>query len=260
MDLKRTLTALVLFSLLILTLVKGSNFFLFLILLVVAILCFYEWKNLYEIPFLLWISGEILLIISFILIFRFEWSVFYIFYLFLSCSFILFLFNFDKNFFKTLFFPFLVGIIYIFIGLYPLWEILNSFERKYLIYFFSVICGNDTGAYLIGTFIGRTPFFLKISPKKTWEGFFGGVVFSLVIAFFLNQYFGLFSMKFNVLLSIILSTAGNIGDLLESAFKRIMDKKDSGKLIVGHGGILDRIDSILLSSPVFLFFLKNYFF
>ncbi len=259
MNLKRTLTAFILFSLLLLALIKGNIFILSLIILLVGFLCFYEWKNLYQIPFWLWISGEILLIIGFILIFIFNLYIFYIFYLFLSFSFILFLFNFDKNFFKTLFFPFLIGIVYIFIGLYPFWEILNFFERKYLIYFFSVIFANDTGAYLVGNLIGKTPFFSKISPKKTWEGFLGGLFFALSIAFFLNQYFYLFSVKFNILLSISLAIAGSIGDLLESAFKRIMGKKDSGKIIIGHGGILDRIDSVLLSSPLFLFFLKTTF-
>ena len=256
MNLKRVITAITLFPLLVLILLKASLFIIFLIILLSTSLCFYEWKNLYEIPFSLWFIGEILLIISFLAIFLYNSSVFYIFYFFLFFSFLPHLFKYEKEEFKKTFYPFLIGLIYIFVGFYPFWEILKNFERKYLVYFFSVIFANDTGAYLIGKILGRTPFFSKISPKKTWEGFFGGIIFALVVAFFLNYYWGLFESPINLFIASILSFVGSIGDLLESAFKRVVDKKDSGKIIIGHGGLLDRLDSVLLSSPLFLIILK----
>jgi phosphatidate cytidylyltransferase len=256
MNLKRVITALILFPLLVLVLLKGSLFIISFIILLSAFLCFYEWKNLYEIPFFLWLLGETLLIVSFLAIFSYKTSVFYIFYFFLFFSFLPHLFQYEKEEFKRIFFPFLIGLIYIFIGFYPFWEILQTFKREYLVYFFSVIFANDTGAYLVGKILGKTPFFSRISPRKTWEGFFGGIIFALIVAFFLNYHWSLFDENINFLIALILSFVGSIGDLLESTFKRVVDKKDSGKIVLGHGGLLDRLDSVLLSSPLFLIILK----
>jgi len=125
-----------------------------------------------------------------------------------------------------------------------------------LVYFFSVIFANYTGAYLVGKILGKTPFFSRISPRKTWEGFFGGIIFALIVALFLNYHWSLFDENINFLIALILSFVGSIGDLLESTFKRVVDKKDSGKIVLGHGGLLDRLDSVLLSSPLFLIILK----
>uniref|UniRef100_A0A7V5XHY0 Phosphatidate cytidylyltransferase n=1 Tax=Thermodesulfobacterium geofontis TaxID=1295609 RepID=A0A7V5XHY0_9BACT len=256
MNLKRVITTLILFPLLVFILLKANLFIITLIILFSVFLCFYEWKNLYEIPFFLWLLGETILIISFLAIFLYNPSIFYIFYFFLFFSFLSHLFKYEKEEFKRTFFPLLIGLMYIFIGFYPFWEILQTFKREYLVYFFSVVFANDTGAYLVGKTFGKTPFFSRISPRKTWEGFFGGIVFALVVAIFLNYYWGLFKEAFNLIIALILSFAGSIGDLLESTFKRIVNKKDSGKIIVGHGGLLDRLDSVLLSSPLFLIILK----
>lgn len=256
MNLKRFITALILFPLLILIILKGSPFLLFFFILLTAFLCFYEWKTLYQFSLFLWLFGEVLLFTAFLLVFKYSVESLFIIYFFLLFSFLPQLLSYEKELFKKNFSPFLVGIIYIFIGLYPLWEILQHFERKYLVYFFSVIFSNDTGAYLVGKTLGKTPFFSKISPKKTWEGFFGGIGMSLIIAFILNYYLVLFETKKNIIIALVLAIAGCIGDLLESAFKRAVDKKDSGKIIIGHGGMLDRIDSVLISSPLFLIILK----
>lgn len=256
MNLKRVITALILFPLLVLVLLKANLFIISVIIIFTAFLCFYEWKNLYEIPQFLWLLGEFILIMGFLAVFIYNIPAFYIFYFFLFFSFFLHLFKYEKEEFKKIFFPFLTGLLYIFIGLYPFWEILQAFKREYLIYFFSVIFANDTGAYLVGKIAGKTPFFPKISPKKTWEGFFGGLIFALIVAMFLNHYWTLFKRDNNIIIALILSFAGSIGDLLESTFKRIVNKKDSGKIILGHGGLLDRLDSVLLSSPLFLIILK----
>ena len=257
MNFKRVITALVLFPLLILILLKANIFLISFLIFITAFLCFYEWKNLYELSWSLWILGEALLIINLFLIFKFNISIFFVFYIFFLFSFFPYLFKYEKENFKKNFFSFFVGLIYIFIGLYPFWEILQGFKREYLVYFFSVVFANDTGAYLTGKFIGKTPFFSKISPKKTWEGFFGGMIFALLIAIFINHYWSLFLIKANILIAITLAIIGSMGDLLESAFKRAVNKKDSGGIIVGHGGMLDRLDGVLFSSPLFLFFLKN---
>lgn len=124
-----------------------------------------------------------------------------------------------------------------------------------VIFFFLWI--NDTGAFLIGTLAGKHKLFERISPKKTWEGFIGGLVFclgaSVLFWRFGNAYFGLEIIRANIWiwlgLAAIVSVFGTWGDLIESMIKRDMRVKDSGNLIPGHGGILDRIDSLLLAIP-----------
>ncbi|MBL7745709.1 MAG: phosphatidate cytidylyltransferase [Chitinophagaceae bacterium] len=105
---------------------------------------------------------------------------------------------------------------------------------------------NDTMAYIVGSLIGKTPL-SKISPKKTWEGTIGGITLSVaVISFFLQP---LLFWKYLIGISLIASIAGTFGDLLESKLKRMAGVKDSGHLMPGHGGFLDRFDSLLLATP-----------
>ena len=110
---------------------------------------------------------------------------------------------------------------------------------------------NDTMAYIVGSLIGRTPL-SKISPKKTWEGTVGGAILSVVtITLFLQP---LLLWKYLLGISLISSVAGTFGDLLESKLKRMAGVKDSGQIMPGHGGFMDRFDSLLLATPfVWLF-------
>ena len=111
---------------------------------------------------------------------------------------------------------------------------------------------NDTMAYIVGSLIGKTPL-SKISPKKTWEGTIGGIIFSVIVMGLIN----LFGFKLSVItpaynwfiIPAIAAIAGTFGDLLESKLKRMADVKDSGSLMPGHGGFLDRFDSLLLATP-----------
>lgn len=119
---------------------------------------------------------------------------------------------------------------------------------------FIMIWSNDSFAYLIGKSIGKHKLFESISPKKTIEGFVGGLVFSIISAFVLEYYFGILSIPVWVAMSIIVSIFGTLGDLVQSKFKRRADVKDSGTIMPGHGGIFDRMDSMLFSSTfVYLF-------
>ena len=117
---------------------------------------------------------------------------------------------------------------------------------------------NDTGAFCTGVTIGRHKLFERISPKKTWEGFFGGLIFCVIAAIIMHscfeQYYAMLSIVHMCILGILVSVFATLGDLVESLIKRTCGVKDSGKLIPGHGGILDRIDSILLVVPVALIF------
>lgn len=107
---------------------------------------------------------------------------------------------------------------------------------------------NDTMAYIVGSFIGKTPF-SPISPKKTWEGTIGGAVLTLAGAAIWGYYSPYYSMQDWMALALCASIAGTAGDLFESKLKRLADVKDSGAMMPGHGGALDRFDSLLVATP-----------
>ncbi len=113
---------------------------------------------------------------------------------------------------------------------------------------------NDTMAYLVGSVIGKTPF-SKISPKKTWEGTGGGAILC-VATIGLAAYFYLGSYKQAAIIAAICAVFGTLGDLLESKLKRMANVKDSGSLMPGHGGFLDRFDSLLIAVPFVWLYVK----
>ena len=116
--------------------------------------------------------------------------------------------------------------------------------------FFVFIWINDTGAYIVGVTFGRHRLFERISPKKSWEGFFGGLVLSVATAAVFYYYF---SSTLNLYewigMSLVTVVFGTWGDLTESLIKRTINIKDSGSVLPGHGGVLDRFDSVLLAAP-----------
>ncbi len=119
----------------------------------------------------------------------------------------------------------------------------------------------DTGAYLFGKSFGKHKFFERISPKKTWEGIFAGVVVALAAAAGLSYISKGMMLTDWLILAMIIIVFGTLGDLAESLLKRSLNLKDSGTILPGHGGILDRFDTIFLSAPfVFLFFVLRFIF
>lgn len=119
-----------------------------------------------------------------------------------------------------------------------------------------IIWGSDTGAYFSGRMFGRRKLFARVSPKKTWEGFIGGCVFALGIGILFSYYFSDLNRWQWIAISIVIAVTGTYGDLVESLFKRSIAIKDSGTAIPGHGGFLDRFDSLLLASPFIVAFVK----
>jgi phosphatidate cytidylyltransferase len=117
---------------------------------------------------------------------------------------------------------------------------------------------NDTMAYLVGSFIGRTPI-SPISPKKTWEGTIAGVVLSVVILSIVAGQFIPIASKYLFMITFVASVMGNLGDLFESKLKRLAGVKDSGSMMPGHGGFLDRFDSVLFAGP-FVWILLQFIF
>jgi phosphatidate cytidylyltransferase len=130
------------------------------------------------------------------------------------------------------------------------------YGRWVFIGFMFMLWTNDTGAYLVGRAIGRTPLLPAVSPKKTVEGFVGGVLCTLGVAYALALTQPVLSVKSWLICGLIVALASTLGDLLESALKRARGVKDSGKLLPGHGGILDRFDGFLLAVPAVLLYLR----
>jgi len=120
---------------------------------------------------------------------------------------------------------------------------------------------NDTMAYIVGSLIGKTPF-SKISPKKTWEGTIGGAILAVLVIGFLfpllaEKYFYPFAQhKIWFVIAALCAIFGTIGDLFESKLKRMADVKDSGTIMPGHGGFLDRFDSLLFAAPAVWLYVK----
>jgi phosphatidate cytidylyltransferase len=143
----------------------------------------------------------------------------------------------------------------------------NDYNPKIIIGLFILIWTNDTFAYIVGKSIGKHKLFEKISPKKTIEGFIGGLLFALFAGYLISTYVIKPSAQFSnksiliwVIIAAIVGVIGTVGDLIESKFKRIAGVKDSGKIMPGHGGVLDRLDSVIFVAPfIFLFYKILYY-
>ena len=132
----------------------------------------------------------------------------------------------------------------------------NDYSPKLLIALFILIWTHDSGAYLFGVSIGKHRLFERISPKKSWEGAIGGTLTSILAAVIISPYIPEIQLIHWIAISILTCVSSTFGDLTESMFKRYFQIKDSGRLLPGHGGILDRFDSILFAIPIVVLYLK----
>ena len=132
----------------------------------------------------------------------------------------------------------------------------GSFDPVRILFFFFFMWASDTGAYFTGRAFGKHKLLERLSPKKTVEGFIGGVVTAMVTGIAAWYFLGGIPFWGWMLTGVLMSVSATLGDLVESMFKRQAGIKDSGKILPGHGGILDRFDSAFLSAPVFFFVLK----
>ena len=168
----------------------------------------------------------------------------------------------DKiTFFKSK--PYLYIIFYIisgFIFLTLIPSIGSTFQPELILGIFTLTWTNDTFAYLIGKKFGKKKLKENISPKKTIEGFIGGLIAVLVAGVIIFNTTLLYSHVFWLILALLVSVFGTTGDLIQSKFKRLAGVKDSGRMMPGHGGIYDRLDSIIFASPfIYLFIIfMNY--
>lgn len=136
----------------------------------------------------------------------------------------------------------------------------DYFNPTLLVSIFVLIWANDTFAYLIGKNFGKQKLMPLISPKKTIEGFIGGILGTILISIFVFLYTKTFSILIWIVLAILIAILGTIGDLVQSKFKRQAGVKDSGKIMPGHGGLYDRLDSILFTSPYIYMFLELFYY
>ncbi len=134
--------------------------------------------------------------------------------------------------------------------LYSPGNISSGFYPELLIGFFIILWVYDSGAYLFGKLLGKHKLFERISPGKTWEGCLGGAIVSFVVAFLFSLYFQDLNLSHWLVISGIIVVFGTFGDLVESLLKRTAKVKDSAKILPGHGGFLDRLDSVLISAPM----------
>jgi phosphatidate cytidylyltransferase len=143
-----------------------------------------------------------------------------------------------------------IGTIYVGIGFFYFMETRDA-GRVYIFYSLFMIWATDSGAYFIGKALGKRKLWPEISPNKTIEGSIGGVVCAVIVAILFSIFTDIdVSLIPLLLITIVLSIFGQIGDLVESALKRHFNVKDSGRILPGHGGILDRFDSLLFVWPL----------
>ena len=156
----------------------------------------------------------------------------------------------------------ILGIVYVTLPLslmmyIPLFLGGNTWQPWYFLFYLFIVWANDVFAYLVGITMGKHRLCERISPKKSWEGFFGGIIGAIGVgalgAYFLDGRYEIW-----IALAAIIAITGVLGDLVESMFKREAGVKDSGNIMPGHGGVLDRFDALLISAPfafIFLLFL-----
>lgn len=183
-------------------------------------------------------------------------------YLILSCFVCLFLLKdllwtskipmFEKKKYITTIFYIISG--FVFLTLIPFVE--GTFMPVIIVSIFSLIWANDTCAYVIGKSFGKHKLLERISPKKTIEGFLGGMLGALIAGFVIFKVTHIYTLPIWLTLAVIASVFGTIGDLIQSKFKRQAGVKDSGMLMPGHGGLYDRLDSVVYASPFIFAFLE----
>ncbi|WP_153720404.1 phosphatidate cytidylyltransferase [Sporosarcina cascadiensis] len=146
-----------------------------------------------------------------------------------------------------------MSALYVGVGFYYLIET-RLFGLEYIGYALLIIWSTDSGAYFVGRKIGKRKLWPEISPNKTIEGFIGGIICAVIFTLIYNIFFPIASSYTAfILITVVASIVGQMGDLVESALKRYYDVKDSGTLLPGHGGIMDRFDSLLFVLPLLHF-------
>jgi phosphatidate cytidylyltransferase len=161
-------------------------------------------------------------------------------------------------FYCVLPFMLLLSIALIFLAKAPFMPDMPTYKQNstyFILGYFLLVWTNDVMAYFTGMLFGKHKLFERISPKKTWEGFFGGFIFSIGMAFLVSRYLEFLSLANWMIIAAIISVFGTLGDLVESMLKRSLQLKDSSSVLPGHGGFLDRFDATLIAAPFVWFYI-----
>ncbi len=185
-------------------------------------------------------------------------------FLFIFVIFLYELYRNDPNPFTNIAFTFF-GLLYVAVP----FSLLNYFPNpgftpaghhcSILLGFFFLVWINETGAYVLGSALGKHKLFERVSPKKTWEGVIGGGILSLCTAWLISLFYLQINLFDWLIIALIVVVFGSYGDLFESMFKRSINAKDSGTILPGHGGVLDRFDGVFMAAPfVFVYLLMTF--
>ena len=157
---------------------------------------------------------------------------------------------------KQKYIPTMLYIIsgFVFLTLIPFSK--GVFKPEIIVGVFVLIWCNDTFAYVIGKSLGKNKLLERVSPKKTIEGFFGGILGAVIASFIIFNVLDIYTIPVWISLAVIISVCGSIGDLVQSNYKRQAGVKDSGNVMPGHGGLYDRLDSAIYASPFIYAFLQ----
>ena len=131
----------------------------------------------------------------------------------------------------------------------------SPFDPSHILFMFVLTWTFDTFAYLFGVRFGKTKIMSSVSPKKSWEGFVGGFIFTIISAYLTVCYFPSIELNHAIVISLFLPFTATLGDFIESHYKRQAGVKDSGDFIPGHGGMLDRMDAFMITIPVLYIYL-----
>ena len=265
-ELKKRLFSALLGASVIISSIVWSEWTYFLVFFTICILAQWEFYRLVRIqdylPIRFWgvFIGGLLFILTFF-IERGDLDGKYLFLLFPLAS-VIFIFKLykkdDPNPFVNIAL-FYLGISYVALPFALIYIIVfadGDYTYQILLGLMLIIWSSDTGAYFAGTAFGKTKLFERISPKKSWEGSLGGALVATGLAYIAATYFDRLNLWEWLIIAAIVVVAGTYGDLVESHFKRSMSIKDSGNSIPGHGGFLDRFDSLILAVPFIVVFLK----
>ncbi|PCJ92691.1 MAG: phosphatidate cytidylyltransferase [Flavobacteriaceae bacterium] len=250
--LRRLITGAVFVVLLLSTIFLSSDAFDFLFM-TFGLICLYEYKRLVSLKGYHIFIAYLGLWWAYIYIIKDHVPILILLLITITVNFALLVYLFSKKErqFNTLQ-KFIIGLFYIgggciFLTMIPYKN--NDFAQLLIMGIFILIWVNDSFAYLVGMSIGRTKLYPSVSPKKTIEGSLGGLVFAIIAAFIMAKYDTTLTLLQWITLAIVIVVMGSLGDLVESKFKRVAGVKDSGAILPGHGGMLDRLDSLVFAAP-----------
>lgn len=203
------------------------------------------------------ITGLVVFSATYISIFYSEPKYYYVVILAVAAIFIAELYRKNEKPFDNIAIT-LFGVVYVALP-FSLLNYLYAIDNKLVLSILIFIWASDSGAYIFGSMLGKRKLFERISPKKSWEGSIGGALTAVGAAYIISMYFTTYDFLHWSIIAVLAVIFGTLGDLVESMYKRSINIKDSGTILPGHGGILDRFDACLIAIPVIFAVIKLFF-